>query len=186
MKKKNTIRLNESTLQSIIKKSMKRVLQEGSYRMETNDEGEPIGYTYDRDQYEEEEANADEMQALAENPMYAASAKRNEWYERTMELFRQQGITPPSSVVRIFQRELQQKAMEDEKRRALRETLPVARILNKLGYNVQYHYDYPTPDEDGFAYLEVYKNGREISTDEYNKLIHKLEDNNIDASCLRY
>ena len=52
--------------------------------------------------------------------------------------------------------------------------------MKKLGYQAVCRYEYPTPDTIGYGWFEVYKNGKEISSEEARELQSKLVDSGIE------
>lgn len=136
-----------------------------------NSEGEPIGTEYVRDPYEQEIADCEEMDFLANNPIEAARVENQRWYKKAIDAFEQQGVKVPNEVIEILARELRIKQLEAEKEEALQEMQPTVDFLTNLGYRVETYYDYPTPIEYGHAYMEVYdKDGKEITRKQREEL----------------
>lgn len=136
-----------------------------------NSEGEPIGTEYVRDPYEQEIADCEEMDFLAENPMEAVRRENEMWYERALAAFEQQGVEVPDKVVDILAKELRLKKLDADREEALLEMQPTVDFLTNLGYRVETYYDYPTPIEYGYAYMEVYdKNGKSLTREQREEL----------------
>lgn len=136
-----------------------------------NSEGEPIGTEYVNSPYEQEIADCEEMDFLAENPMEAVRRENETWYEKAIAAFEQQGVKVPNEVVEILARELRTKQLEADAEEALLEMQPAVDFLTNLGYRVETYYDYPTPIEYGGAYMEVYdKDGKEITREKREEL----------------
>lgn len=136
-----------------------------------NSEGEPIGTEYVRDLYEQEIADCEEMDFLANNPIEAARIENQRWYDKALAAFEQQGVEVPYEVVSILSRELYKKQLEADREEALLEMQPTVHFLTNLGYRVETYYDYPTPIEYGYAYMEVYdKNGKSLTREQREEL----------------
>lgn len=136
-----------------------------------NSEGEPIGTEYVREPYEQEIADCEEMDFLAENPMEAVRRENEMWYKRALAAFEQQGVEVPDKVVDILAKELRLKKLEADKEEAMMEMQPAVDFLESLGYRVETYYDYPTPIEYGYAYMEVYdKDGKRITRKQREEL----------------
>lgn len=136
-----------------------------------NSEGEPIGTEYVNSPYEQEIADCEEMDFLANNPIEAARIENQRWYDKALAAFEQQGVEVPYEVVSILSRELYKKQLEADKEEALLNMQPSVDFLESLGYRVETHYDYPTPIEYGYAYMEVYdKDGKEITRKQREEL----------------
>ena len=116
MVKKNTVRITESELKKIITESAIKVLQEG-WGMSYNDDGEPLGYEYERDPYEEEIAHWEEMDRRANDPHYAASQENKEWLRRAYAAFENQGIEVPHDVVQRLAGEMKKSETKKENRK---------------------------------------------------------------------
>jgi len=120
-----------------------------------NSEGEPMGIEYVRDQYEEEEAYCEEMQMRAEDPMYAASQERAEWYAKALACFEEQGIEVPNSVVEILSNEMRKKAAKEEEERQVAEVQPIVDFLNEHLPQCEWYANYYPESYDEVAHVEI-------------------------------
>ena len=120
-----------------------------------NSAGEPIGFEYVRDQYEEEEAWCEEMQMRAEDPSYAASQEDEYWYQMALSCFQEKGIEVPESVVNALKCELRRKEQDRQEEKAMKEVEPILNYLKthlpKCEWYANYYHE--TPVE--VAHVEV-------------------------------
>lgn len=120
-----------------------------------NSEGEPLGFVDVLDPMEQEELRLEEMEKRNDDPWYAAACEKEHWYHVACELFAERGIKVPQSVVDIFAEEMQKKQREDEEAKAIAEVQPAVDFLNKHFPNAfEARYEYPTPIEHGYAYID--------------------------------
>lgn len=172
MRNKRRYRITESGLRGIMRSVVRRVLMEGSQQMRYNDEGEPIGFEYVPDQYEQEEMDWEERMRRHDDPMYAASQEAQEWYQKACRAFESQGVRVPEDVIEALAREMRRKARKAAYDAAMAKMEPLADAVRKMGYDAEPRYESETPEEEAYYYVEVTKDGKSISRDE----LHKLQD----------
>jgi len=120
----------------------------------TNECGEPMYIENVMDAQEELEAYYEEMQMRADDPYYAQMREAEEWYAKACRAFEEQGVEVPPSVIDALAREMRRKKMEVEEKKALDEVQPVVDFLNGYFPNVfEARYEWPTPEECGYAYI---------------------------------
>lgn len=130
-----------------------------------NEYGEPIGVERVKSSYELEEDWCDEMQRRAEDDMYACRCENEYWYNQAISAFEERGIVVPMSVIKTLQNEMRRKSIEQEKQRAMAHFQPLKDWLESIRVKCVICYDYPTPQEVGYAYFET-----DIEWDELEKL----------------
>ncbi len=145
-----------------------------------NEYGEPMYIENVRDQFEEEEALCDEMQMCAEDPYYAQVREKEMWCAKARAAFEEQGIEVPYDMVRILSREMRNAQQEAERQKALDEVQPVVDFLNEHFPNMFVgRYDYPTPQEYGYAYVDFKDWSHRPYRDEVEPLIQIALDKDI-------
>ena len=121
-----------------------------------NEYGEPMHVENVLDPYEEDEAYWEEMQHRADDPWYAAQCEKESWYNKACAIFAAEGIEVPEQVKQIFADELRKKRAKEEEERELAKAQPAVDFLNKYFPNTfKARYEYPTPEEIGYAYIDV-------------------------------
>jgi hypothetical protein len=130
-----------------------------------NEYGEPIGVERVKSLYELEEDWCDEMQRRAEDDMYARQCENEYWYNQAISAFKERDIVVPMSVIKTLQNEIRRKNIEQEKQNAIDLLQPVKDWLESIGVKCVICYDYPTPQEVGYAYFET-----DITWEELEKL----------------
>ena len=121
----------------------------------TNECGEPMYIENVMDAQEELEAYYEEMQMRADDPYYAQMREAEEWYAKACRAFEEQGVEVPPSVIDALAREMRRKKMEVEEQKALDEVRPVVDFLNGYFPNMfEARYEWPTPEECGYAYVD--------------------------------
>jgi hypothetical protein len=130
-----------------------------------NEYGEPIGVERVKSLYELEEDWCDEMQRRAEDDMYARQCENEYWYNQAISAFKERDIVVPMSVIKTLQAEMRRKSIEQEKQNAIDLLQPVKDWLESIGVKCVICYDYPTPQEVGYAYFET-----DITWEELEKL----------------
>jgi hypothetical protein len=124
-------------------------------QMVCNEYGEPMYVENVMDAQEEQEFYFEEMQMRADDPYYAQMREQEEWCARARAAFESQGIQVPQDMVNILAREMRRKQMEIEEKKALDEVQPVVDFLNKHFPDVFVaRYEWPTPEECGYAYVD--------------------------------
>lgn len=137
-----------------------------------NEYGEPMYVESVMDAQEENEAYWEEMQHRADDPYYAQMCEKEEWYNKALACFEEKGITVPPSVVRTLSRELRKKQIEIEEQKALNKVKPVVDFLNEYFPNMfEARYDWPTPEEYGYAYIDFKDYSNRPYRDEIEPLI---------------
>ena len=137
-----------------------------------NEYGEPMYVENVMDAQEQEEAYWEEMQMRADDPYYAQMREKEEWYAKALQCFEEKGIEVPQSVVQTLARELRQKKMEIEEQKALDEVQPVVDFLNEHFPNMfEARYEWPTPEEYGYAYIDFKDYSNRPYRDEIESLI---------------
>ena len=137
-----------------------------------NEEGEPMYVENVMDAQEENEAYLEEMQMRADDPMYAAMREKEEWIARATRAFEDNGVEVPCWVKKAWVKEMRQKQMEIEERKALDEVQPVVDFLNDYFPNMfEARYEWPTPEECGYAYIDFVDWSNRPYRDEVEPLI---------------
>ena len=137
-----------------------------------NEYGEPMYVENVMDAQEENEAYLEEMQMRADDPYYAEMREKEEWYNKALQCFEEKGITVPPSVVKTLSRELRKKQMEIEEKKALDEVKPVVDFLNEHFPNMfEARYEWPTPEDCGYAYIDFKDYSNRPYRDEVEPLI---------------
>lgn len=137
-----------------------------------NEYGEPMYVENVMDAQEENEAYLEEMQHRADDPYYAQMCEKEEWYNKALACFEEKGITVPPSVVQTLSRELRKKQIEIEEQKALDEVQPVVDFLNEHFPNMfEARYEWPTPEEYGYAYISIKDYSNRPYRDEIESLI---------------
>ena len=138
----------------------------------TNEYGEPMYIENVMDAQEEMEAHFEEMQMRADDPYYAQMREQEEWCAKARAAFESQGIDVPQDMVNILAREMRRKQREIEMNKALDEVQPVVDFLNKYFPNVfEARYEWPTPEECGYAYVDFKNWSKRPYRDEVEPLI---------------
>ena len=120
----------------------------------TNEYGEPMYIENVMDAQEEQEFYWEEMQMRADDPYYAQMREKEEWCAAARRAFEEQGIEVPQDMINILAREMRSKQKEIEENKALDEVQPVVDFLNGYFPNIfEACYEWPTPEEDGYAYI---------------------------------
>lgn len=120
-----------------------------------NEYGEPIGVERVKSSHELEEDWYDEMQRRAEDDMYACQCENEYWYNQAISAFEERGIVVPISVIKTLQNEMRRKSVEQEKQCAIAHFQPLKDWLGSIDVKCEIYYDYPTPQEVGYAYFEI-------------------------------
>ena len=145
-----------------------------------NSEGEPVCVEYVRDAQEENEAYLEEMQMRADDPYYAQMREKEEWYYKALQCFEEKGIEVPPSVVQTLSRELRKKQIEIEEQKALDEVKPVVDFLNEHFPDMfEARYEWPTPEEYGYAYIDFKDYSNRPYRDEIEPLIEPAIEQDI-------
>ena len=118
-----------------------------------NEYGEPIGVERVKSLYELEEDWCDETQRRAEDD--ARKCENEYWYNQAISAFKERGIEVPMSVIKTLQNEMRRKSIEQEKQYAIAHFQPLKNWLESIGVKCVICYDYPTPQEVGYAYFET-------------------------------
>lgn len=145
-----------------------------------NADGEPMYVENIRDPYEEEEAYCEEMDLCASDPYYAQMRENEIWYNRACQIFEDQGLDVPRSVITTLSEKLRKKQMEIIETEALREAQPAVDFLNKYFPNMFYaRYEYPTPEENGYVYIDFCDWENRPYRDEVEPLLSLAAEQNI-------
>lgn len=120
-----------------------------------NEYGEPIGFEYVRDQFEEEEYLCEEMQMRAEDPMYAAMREKEEWIARATRAFEDNGVEVPYYVKEAWVKEMRQLQWKNEEEKAMKEVMPFVDFLNKMMPDAKWYAIYYHETHDEVAYTEI-------------------------------
>ena len=142
-----------------------------------NDEGEPIGYDYVPDQYEQEEMDWEERMHRHDDPFYAAAQESQEWYQRACAAFESQGVDVPEDVKRALAREMRAKVREAQYEAEMAKMEPLVNAIQDLGYEAKAYYEPETPDTVAYGYIDVRKNNRDLSREELQNLRNTLIQN---------
>ena len=163
MRYNRTMTLAENRLRETAHRVVRNMLREGYQQMMYNDEGEPIGYDYVPDQYEQEEMDWEERMHRHDDPFYAAAQESQEWYQRACAAFEAQGVEVPEDVKYALAREMRAKQRKER-------------------YEASAYYEPETPAEEAYAYIDVRKNGRSISREELQNVESALVQNGYDEA----
>lgn len=145
-----------------------------------NEYGEPMYVENVMDAQEEQEAYFEEMQMRADDPYYAQMRETEEWCAKARMAFEEQGLDVPQDMVNILAREMRRKQREIEKQKALDEVRPVVDFLNKHFPNMfEARYEWPTPVEYGYAYVDFKDWSNRPYRDEVEPLIGMAFENDI-------
>lgn len=177
-------RLAENRLRGMVHNIVRGVLREGYQQMMYNDEGEPIGYDYIPDPYEQEEMEWEENMHRADDPLYAASQEAEEWYQRACRVFQDQGVNVPEDVKRALAREMRWKLARSREAAAMEKMQPIADAIEDLGlgYEAYPHYEPESIDECEYYYVDVTKNGQRLSREELEDLRNRLTEMGIEGA----
>ena len=121
-----------------------------------NEYGEPMGFEYVRDQYEEEEAWCEEMDMRANDPSYAASQEDEYWYRQACACFEEKGIEVPEDVIQSLKRELRKKEDKRIEEKMLKEAEPTLNYLNKKLPHCHFTSYYYPESWDEVAQVEIH------------------------------
>ena len=182
MRYNRTMTLAENRLRETAHRVVKNMLREGYQQMMYNDEGEPIGYDYVPDQYEQEEMDWEERMHRHDDPGYAASQEAQEWYQRACAAFEAQGVDVPEDVKYALAREMRAKQREAKYQAEMANMEPLVHAIQSLGYEAKAYYEPETPAEEAYAYIDVTRNNRSISREELSNLRDSLVQNGYDEA----
>jgi hypothetical protein len=112
------------------------------------------------------------MQMRADDPYYAQMREKEEWIARATRAFEDNGVEVPYWVKKAWVKEMRQKQMEIEEKKALGEVQPVVDFLNEHFPNMfEARYEWPTPEEYGYAYIDFKDYSNRPYRDEVEPLI---------------
>lgn len=179
MRYNRTMTLAENRLRETAHRVVRNMLREGYQQMMYNDEGEPIGYDYVPDQYEQEEMDWEERMHRHDDPFYAAAQESQEWYQRACAAFEAQGVEVPEDVKYALAREMRAKQRKERYEAEMARMEPLVNAIQDLGYEASAYYEPETPAEVGYGYIDVRKNGRSLSREELSNLRDTLNQNGL-------
>lgn len=120
-----------------------------------NEYGEPIGFEYVRDQFEEEEFWCEEMQMRADDPMYAAMREKEEWIARATRVFEDNGLEVPYYVKQAWVKEMRQLQWKNEEEKVMIKVRPLVNFLNRMMPDSKWYANYYNETPDEIAHVEV-------------------------------